>query len=239
MHSLIIHMATSTERRANVDRLLDDLPDARVIDAIDGRTPEIQATIETRNGDMFAPAYPFSPLLGGEIGCFLSHQASWQAIVDNNWPAALIAEDDLEIAPDALAPLLALLGRHEDPDVFIRIPPKDREPLTMVDDQEGDLKLFTPALIGLQTTFQLVGLETAKRLLAATKVLDRPVDTFLQMHWITGQKIQTILPNGCTEKTFPGSGSTVQSKTTGVFHKISREITRARYRGALKRHPQT
>ena len=236
MHSLIIHMSSSTERRENVDRLLNVLPNARVIEAIDGRLPEMHSGVDIRPGDLHAPRYPF-PMKGGEVGCFLSHRACWQKIVDEGWDAAFIAEDDLEIDPDKLTALLTLIERNATPNSFIRVPPKDREPQTQLIDQEGDLGLFTPRVIGLQTTAQVVGRNAAQRLLNATQTLDRPVDTFLQMHWITRQAIQTILPNGASEKTF-GTGSTVQQKSGGIVSKFKREIGRTRYRAAINRRPQ-
>lgn len=236
MHSLIIHMSSSTERRENVDRLLSDLPNAEVIEAVDGRLPEVQAGVDLRPGDLHVPCYPF-PVKGGEVGCFLSHRACWQKIVDEGWDAGFIAEDDLEIAPDKLETLFALVERNATPDCFIRIPPKDRESQAIVTDQEEDMALFTPSIIGLQTTAQVVGRKAAERLLKATQVLDRPVDTFLQMHWVTGQAIQTILPNGALEKVF-GTGSTVQQKSGGFVSKLTREVGRARYRAAIKRRSQ-
>lgn len=238
MHSLIIHMSGSTARRSNVDRLLADLPRAEVLEAVDGRLPEVQAAVDVRPGDLFQPHYPFA-IAGGEIGCFLSHRKAWQKIVDAGWDAALIVEDDLEIDPDKRDALLRLLERHAGPERFIRIPPKDREPVTTVTDQEDDLFLFTPRRIGLQTTAQLVGREAAKRLLKCTEQLDRPVDSFLQMHWATRQRIETILPNGCAEKNFANAGSTVQSKTRTFGQKLRAEILRARYRRAITRRTQS
>lgn len=237
MQSLIIHMSASTARRANVEALLASLPDAQAVEAVDGRDPAQLAGVTVRPGDLYRPAYPF-PLLPGEIGCFLSHRRCWKRILDAGWDAALIAEDDLEIAPDARAPLLELLARHASPDAYIRIPPKDREPQTAVTDREGTACLFTPRRIGLQTTFQLVGRDAARRLLAATETIDRPVDALLQMHWITGQTVQTVLPNGCSERRFDAAGSTVQRKTTGLAQKLRRAIARARYRAAIAQRPQ-
>ena len=237
MHSLIIHMSSSIARRENVECLLRDLPNAQVVEAVDGRLPDVQAGVDLHPGDLHAPRYPFA-IKGGEVGCFLSHRACWQKIVDEGWDAALIAEDDLEIAQDKLGALMALIARNATPDSFIRIPPKDREPHTLITDQEDALTLFTPRIIGLQTTAQVVGRNAAARLLKATEMLDRPVDTFIQMHWITDQKVETILPNGASEKVF-GAGSTVQQKSGGLVSKLKREIDRARYRSAINRRPQT
>ncbi len=238
MHSLIIHMSGSTARRENVDRLLSDLPGAEILEAVDGRLPEVQASVDVQPGTLFTPRYPF-PIAGGEIGCFLSHRKAWQRIVDEGWEAALVVEDDLEIDPARRAALLRLLARHANPERFIRIPPKDREPVTDVTDREDALRLFTPRRIGLQTTAQLVGRAAAKRLLACTERLDRPVDSVLQLHWATGQKIETILPNGCSEKLFASAGSTVQSKSRNLRQKLRAEFLRARYRRAIAKRPQT
>jgi GR25 family glycosyltransferase involved in LPS biosynthesis len=108
-----------------------------------------------------------------------------------------------------------------------------------VTDHEDNLKLFTPRIPGLQTTAQLVGRNAATRLLQASGVLDRPVDSFVQMHWITGQPVQAILPNGCSERKFEGAGSTVQKKSRGFFTKLVRDWKRGSYRAAVRRHPQT
>jgi GR25 family glycosyltransferase involved in LPS biosynthesis len=215
-----------------------DLPQAEVLEAVDGRLPKVQASVDVRPGDLFEPRYPFA-IAGGEVGCFLSHRKAWQKIVDEGWDTALVVEDDLEIDPDTRDALLRLIARHAGPQRFIRIPPKDREPVTTVTDREEGLLLFTPRRIGLQTTAQLVGREAAKRLLACTERLDRPVDSFLQMHWASGQKIETILPNGCREKSFASAGSTVQNKTRSLGQKLRAEILRARYRRAIARRPQS
>ena len=81
-----------------------------------------------------------------------------------------------------------------------------------MDDSSGELQLITPRVVGLQTTAQLVGRRAAQRLLDLTQKIDRPVDTFLQMHWVTGLKMQAIQPMAVFELHFPGNSSTVQRK---------------------------
>lgn len=239
MHTLVIHMSSSTERRANVETLLATMPDAHQIEAVDGRNDKAAATIEIQPGNLHRPRYPFA-LLPGEIGCFLSHRKCWQRIVDENWEYALIVEDDMAIDRQMLTPLLELLKRHATEDSFIRMPPKDREGQHRVTDQAGGLKLVMPRVIGLQTTAQLVGRKAAKRLLEASGKIDRPVDSFLQMHWATGQTIQTILPVVVKEISFAGNRSTVQQKKPRrLSQKLAREWHRARYRAQIRKHPQT
>lgn len=239
MHTLVIHMPGSTERRLNVDTILKVLPDAHEVEAVDGRAEGAAKDVTLCPGDLHQPAYPFD-LLPGEVGCFLSHRKCWQRILDEGWDYALIVEDDLALNLRVFDQLIDILKRNATPDSFIRIPPKDREGQHKVTDQEGGLKIVTPRVIGLQTTAQLVGRNAAKRLLLASHKIDRPVDTFLQMHWITGQPVQSVLPVVVLELSFAGKGSTVQQKKTGgLSAKLAREWNRASYRSKIRNYPQT
>ncbi len=232
MHSLIIHMTSATQRRANVEVLLKTLPDAQVIEAVRGA----DAGVVPARGDIHQPHYPFA-IGAGEVGCFLSHRACWQRIVDEGWNYALVAEDDLALDAGQWPHVHALIDAHTTANSFIRIPAKLREVAARDVASDGPCTLMLPRVIGLQTVFQVVGRLAAERLLAATEVLDRPVDTFLQMHWVHGQPIHTILPNGVRELTVDLGGSTIQKKTrTGG--KLMREINRWRYRRAVAARPQ-
>ena len=236
MHSLIIHMPGSDNRAANVAHLLASLPDAQVVEAVNGRAVADDYSERLRPGDLHKPNYPF-PLSPGEIGCFLSHRRCWQHIIDAGWDYGLIVEDDLALDPALWGDALTLIDRQADQHSFIRLPAKRREtPATQI-DQQSDSKLFLPKIIGLQTVAQVVGRAAAQRLLTATEMLDRPVDTFLQMHWIHGQRIQTILPNGVSELTQELGGSTIQKRKSGG--KLSREFKRSLYRAQVSARPQT
>ncbi len=234
MRSFIIHLPGDHKRADNVARLLERLPDAQVVDAVLGR--EVVATdgFPLRSGDLWRPKYPFA-LSAGEVGCFLSHRRAWQMIIDQGLDYALIVEDDLAVDPALWADALELVERAATPDCFIRLPAKRRE-AGPASDSIGSAELFTPRRIGLQTVAQVVGQNAAHRLLMASETIDRPVDTYLQMHWEHGQKIQTILPNGVSELTQELGGSTIQKKKTGS--KLRREINRAWYRTQVALRPQ-
>jgi glycosyl transferase family 25 len=235
MHSLIIHMPGSTNRAANVEHLLFSLPNAQVVEAVNGRDVVARNAMSLRPGDLHAPSYPFR-LNPGEVGCFLSHRRCWQRIVDSDWGYALIVEDDLALDPPQWDEALALIESHADAESFIRLPAKRREVAAVQIDQQGHSKLFLPKVIGLQTVAQVVGRAAAQRLLEATAILDRPVDSFLQMHWCHGQQIQCILPNGVSEQTEALGGSTIQKRKSGS--KLAREFKRALYRAQVSARPQ-
>lgn len=233
MRSLIIHMAEPGARAENVTRLLTELPAASVMPAVNGRAALQNGDVDLRHGTRHNPRYPF-PMGPGEVGCFLSHRNCWQDIAEGPDPYVLVAEDDLVIQPGQWDTALALIAEHATEDSFIRLPAKDREQRAAVVAQAGEASLFLPRVIGLQTVCQIVGRAAARRLLAATEHMDRPVDTTLQMHWVTGQPVHTVWPCGVSE--MPGT-STIQKKTR-TSGKLMREIRRAIYRTRIKARPQ-
>ncbi|WP_293575366.1 glycosyltransferase family 25 protein [Phaeobacter sp.] len=235
MRSYIIHMQGNQARAANVAQLLDRLPQAQVVDAVNGRDVVAKGQVNCRQGDLHVPHYPFA-LSPGEIGCFLSHRKCWEMIANGDDAFGLIVEDDM-VPDDTLWPsAMELVHQHAGPDHMIRLPAKNREKPQSLVASHGGTCLFLPKRIGLQTVAQVIGRHAARHLLAASETLDRPVDTFLQMHWIHGQTVHTLYPNGVSEETDALGGSTIQSRPTGG--KLAREIKRAIYRTQVALRPQ-
>lgn len=229
-------MSESTARRGNTDRLLEDLPKAEVVEAVNGRDPAQVADVARSEGVTFAPHYPFA-LRPAEIGVFQSHRRCWQRVIDQGWDYALIAEDDLAVNVDRLATAMDLIAVHATPEMYIRLPVKARETPAALLAQKDDMQFILPRVIGLQCICQVVGRHAARRLLEATEIIDRPVDTLLQMHWVTGQPVHAILPNGNAEVAQQIGGSTIQTKTR-ASGKLTREIKRAWYRTQVSMRPQ-
>ncbi|WP_164660833.1 glycosyltransferase family 25 protein [Tropicibacter sp. Alg240-R139] len=236
MRSFIIHMSTSTARRANADALVEQLPNAELSEAVNGRDPVDIADVQCHPGDLFKPHYPFA-LRPAEIGVFQSHRRIWRKLVEEDIDVAIITEDDLAIDPDRFSQTLELLREHATVDSYIRLPVKQREAPAQVFAEKGAQKLMLPKIIGLQCICQVVGREAARRLLAVTEQIDRPVDTLLQMHWITGQPVHTVLGTGNREIAAQIGGSTIQKKIR-PSGKLGREWKRGIYRAQLALRPQ-
>ncbi|WP_146347081.1 glycosyltransferase family 25 protein [Phaeobacter marinintestinus] len=236
MKSFIIHMIGDDKRAPNAQRLLADLPDAEIVGAVVGRDPAQIADVDWRNGTLLSPGYPFA-MTPAEIGVFQSHRRCWQRIVDSGLDYGLIAEDDLAVDPAGLAAALDLIKAHGTPEMYVRMPVKAREKPAQILAKHGEMRFILPRVIGLQCICQVVGRGAAERLLATTQQIDRPVDTFLQMHWESGQKIHAILPNGNREVAAQIGGSTIQTKVRGKG-KLAREIKRAWYRAQVALRPQ-
>ncbi len=236
MRSFVIHMSSSTARRANADQLCNDLPNAELFEATNGRDPDQIADVRLHPGTLHKPHYPFD-LRPAEIGVFQSHRRLWQKLVDEEIDLAIITEDDLSVDPDKMAQAIKMLHAIASPDHYIRIPVKQREVAAHTLAEQDGLSLILPKVIGLQCVCQMVGRNAAKRLLKATDQIDRPVDTFLQMHWITGQPIHALLGSGNREVARDIGGSTIQTKPP-FSDKLTREVKRAAYRAQLHLHPQ-
>ncbi len=82
---------------------------------------------------------------------------------------------------------------------------------------------------------QLVSYEAAETLLSVTGKFDRPVDTTVQMKWITGLQPHSIVPGGIKEISSMLGGSTVQQRKTSL-EKLKREVMRPIYRMRVRRY---
>jgi GR25 family glycosyltransferase involved in LPS biosynthesis len=82
----------------------------------------------------------------------------------------------------------------------------------------------------LGATSLVVSHGAAKRLLELTEKFDRPVDTFLQMSWVTGIRPRVIIPSGVNEISNRLNGSTIHIKKRTLLDTFSRNLLRPVYR---------
>lgn len=131
------------------------------------------------------------PLSPGEIGCYLSHRALWQKMVNENIEVAIVLEDDIEVEagfPDVIQQLRRLQGW-------------DMIKLSDDRDGKGDQALpldDTYRLVNFHkvpncTTGYAISLSGAKKLLTRQKFY-RPVDVDLQFYNEVNLTLYSILP---------------------------------------------
>ncbi len=236
MRSFIIHMNGDERRAPNARRLRSLLPGAEIIEAVVGRDIFEGARGRIHPGTLYRPHYPFV-LRPAELGVFESHRRCWQRIIDEGLDFALIVEDDLAIDPDRFGAALELVATHATPGMYVRLPVKQREAPAQVLASSGRMQLILPRMIGLQCICQVVGRDAAARLLALGPDIDRPVDTLIQMHWVTGQPVHALLGSGNREIAHELGGSTIQTKPP-LLSKPRREVLRAWYRAQIALRPQ-
>jgi glycosyl transferase, family 25 len=236
IEAFVIHLARAEARKPQVARIIAALPvKATVVDAVDGQKlnkDELDAVYSPR---LHKPYFPFE-ISKGEIACFLSHRKAWQMIVDSALDAGLVIEDDVEIDPVVFGAALNLtknlVGRCCYAQFQVRMLPITGRVIC----ESYAIKVFTPRIIPLRATFQLIDRDAAIRLLAATERFDRPVDGVTQMRWLTKVPVSVVIPSGVRELSDDLGGSTVQKVKKPLSYRMRHEFWRVIYRMQIKRY---
>ncbi|MCP4787493.1 MAG: glycosyltransferase family 25 protein [Fuerstiella sp.] len=235
--AFVISLERAKERFAHAATLLPQLPlEGELLPAVDGNAMSPDEVGEVYRQRQHRPIYPFE-LLSGEIGCFLSHRNAWRQIVERKLDAALVLEDDVCIDQDEFGDVVEFAAKICPPGAFVQLPVRPLPSNATVFACGERRRVVCPQVTPLRTSGQWVSRQAAEKLLAVTEKFDRPVDSFLQMHWITGVRLLAIEPSGLSDMTADLGGSTIGvSKSRRLtFQKLSREIYRAWYRWRIAR----
>ena len=232
--AFIIHLERATDRRPQVEQLIEQCPlPTEVISAVDATDMSDAEAATLYRPSLHQPGYPF-PLRRAEVACFSSHRKCWQTIVENDLDAGLILEDDVELDLTLFEPALQIAMDHLEPDSYVRFPEKRREVAAETIAQSATHKLIVPEVTGVGMIGQVVGKQAAKILLETTRQFDRPVDTLLQMTWLTGVRPISVYPGGITERSAELGGSRIGGRKSWS-EIVRREILRPIYRYRLAR----
>ena len=229
-HAFILHLARATARRENAEVLLAGCGmDAEIWPAVDGAALSQTERDAMLGAQLIKPAYPFA-LKPGELGCFLSHRAIWAEMVARRLDWALVLEDDAALDPNIFPQALHLATARVAQMGYIQL--QNRAPRAPLQEiaAKGPCILSQATLTPLRTTAQVVSLEAARRLLALSDRIDRPVDSFLQSHWHTGLRLGTIYPAGISSVDAQLAGSTIQGGKKSVVGTLTREWRRFVFR---------
>lgn len=236
--AIVIHLPRATGRRQQVERLRSELPlPVRVLAAVDGRTLSAADLGRVVVPGLHRPRYPFA-LSAAEVACFMSHRAAWRASIDDGLDAGLVIEDDAAVASPAFHEVLAAALAGLRSDEFVRFPHRERQEDGPVVRRDEAATFVEPRLPALGMVVQLVGREAARRLLDASRAFDRPVDSFVQMHWLHAARILTVRPIVVREIGGELGGSVIHAPRAGLAHKLAREIGRPFIRLAVHRESQ-
>lgn len=229
----VVHLARAAQRRPQAERLIATLPvPASIVDAVDGRQLDADAVAAVYARALHRPRYPFE-LLPTEIGVFLSHRRAWAALLARGLDAALIVEDDVEPEAafgEALDFAISMLRQGD----YLRFPYRDHTDRGRVLARRGHFALVEPRHTGAGMQMQLVTRGAAERLLTVTERFDRPVDSLLQMRWLTGVRMLAMRPGAIREIGGQLGGTVTQKKQKALGEVVSRAAKRAAYRLALR-----
>ena len=231
--AFIIHLERAAGRRASVQALSAGLPiKSEILPAVDGRSlsPETVEAAHVRS--RFSPRYPF-PLSLPEIGVFLSHRAAWQRIVADRLDYAFVFEDDAAIDSALFSSLLDFAAAERARWDYVLMPAAGLEPSGAIVTRRGEFSLLRPHAPPLRAIGQIVSRAAAERLLALTAPFDRPVDTFLQMAWISGITLLVATPSPIHDVSGLTGGTTVQRRSMGLLRRLHHEAMRPIYRAQV------
>ena len=230
--AFILHLERATLRGPNVRSLSACLPlESEVIAAVDGAHLTPQELDKAYAPRRFQPRYPFK-LTTTEVGVFLSHRAAWRRIVDDALDFAFIFEDDAQIDANTFAALIEFVTAERSAWDYVLLPAQPIRNGTPI-AQRGGLRLMRPDAPPLRAIAQIVSLAAAQRLLDCTLPFDRPVDTLMQMTWVTGQPVLVASPSPVRDVSLKTGGSTVQRKSMSFAERLRHEAMRPFYRAQV------
>jgi GR25 family glycosyltransferase involved in LPS biosynthesis len=231
--AFILHLERASSRAANVELLAARLPiESEVVAAVDGARLSPQEIDQAYARRRFRPTYPF-PLTKTEVGVFLSHRGVWRRIVADALDFAFIFEDDAQIGPSAFAALIEFVTLERSAWDYVLLPATPIRGGTPV-ARSGGLTLMRPDAPPLRAIAQIVSRAAAERLLDRTLPFDRPVDTLLQMTWVTGQPLLVVSPSPVHDVSLKVGGTTVQRRSMGLAERLHHEAMRPIYRAQVK-----
>ncbi|MCP4320039.1 MAG: glycosyltransferase family 25 protein [Hyphomicrobiales bacterium] len=232
--AFIIHLARAAGRTPYVDGLIENCPiETEIVDAIDGKELSSEDIAAVYKPDIYQPRYPFT-LRPAEIGCFLSHRICWQKIIEQDLAYGLVFEDDAGLDAGQAKAAIAFAEQHIADAGYIQLPVRAAPDNARVMAEQDGTRLLMPDVTPLRLSGQLISNRAANRLLHLTKVFDRPVDTFLQMHWITKIAPLVVAPSGLTDCTRAAGGSTIGNRKS-LIDRANREVRRIAYRRNIER----
>ncbi|MCW2316493.1 GR25 family glycosyltransferase involved in LPS biosynthesis [Rhodoblastus acidophilus] len=228
--AFILHLERARQRRPQAEALCAGLPmPAEILPAVDGSALNEPAIARVYARQLHAPRFYFD-LNRAEIGAFLSHRSAWRRIVEDGLDYAVVFEDDAGIEPALFARTCAFAKASRAQWDYVLAPAMKR-PWPAPNQR---VSLHHPSAPPLRALAQFVSNAAARRLLAVTERFDRPIDTFLQMSWVTGVELLTFTPSGVYENSGALGGSTIQRPSKTKQEKLWRELSRPLYRAQVR-----
>jgi len=221
--NLPVILINLTESRARLEHSQHEL--ARVgltferLEAVDGRKMSKDELEKTTIWDKSAFFKPLSP---GEVGCYLSHIAAAEKIVRENWPHALVFEDDFRLTPHFCDIISVALKEAPKGFHILKLQGNIRGGEVVV-DLNINHKIIRHRSISAQTVAQLWSLEGAIAFLSIASPLRRPVDVQLKHWWEGSLSIFQVSPPIVLDGDAQGTTSTIGArKPKGILNWIRR-----------------
>lgn len=190
----VINMAANTTRMA---RVTEELARCGVgfarFEAIDGR-----ALSEAERARVYDPAANARrarhPMIGAELGCYMSHVALWERIASGSADGAVILEDDFA-ADDDLAAVLAALSSDNGPWEIAKLfsLKKTQHGLARRSLCDGR-QIMVPYKVPTTTLGYVIRRDAAAKLAVRALPVSRPIDEDHKHFWELDLRIALVTP---------------------------------------------
>jgi len=219
----VINMAANTTRMARARGELECLgiPFSR-FEAVDGRV---------LSGDEMARVYdPVAnlrrarhPMIGPEIGCYLSHVALWERIAAGDAPGGVILEDDFAAAPDFADVLAAIAGDDGSWEIAKLFSARVGQKMLDCRPLVAGRVIGVPYKVPNTTLGYAIRRDAAARLAACALPVSRPIDEDHKHFWELGLRVALVVPpplafgeQGAETGTITGARRRTQKRRAGA-----------------------
>ena len=135
----------------------------------------------------------YKQLNKGEVGCYLSHVNAWHAIVEKNLDFAIVLEDDVNLIGD-LSGVIAVVEALPDDWDYLKLAEHSRKRRVVSRQQFSALERVIYNKVPARTCAQIISLAGAKKLIAHSQKILRPIDIDLQYWWEKDLRIFGLMP---------------------------------------------
>lgn len=190
----VINLKQATARMDGMRRQLDALsmPFIRV-EAVYGRDLKLHTFTTLADAGLNARQHHV-PLSLGEVGCYASHLALWERVVQEKLSAALVLEDDVLLEPQLPHVLESLLQNLEPGWDMIKLLGRQREQILRAWPIGAGRALIRYRRVPSYTGAYLVSAAGAAKLLARRRPFGRPVDVDLRYWWECDLRMYGLWP---------------------------------------------
>jgi len=198
--------------------------------AVNGRSLS-EAELHRHYDAKAAQRFARYPLLAPEIGCYLSHRAAWQRLLDQGTEGAIILEDDLRITGD-LAAVAAALVAQPGWDIAKLFSFKPIRFVGAVTPLTDSVRLGVPERVPSTTLGYAITRDGAARALAASERFFRPIDEDHKFFWELGLRIKAVDPSPLAtglEETAEGTIGQARRAHERPRSKLAQSLRNARY----------
>lgn len=135
----------------------------------------------------------FRPLVAGEKGCYASHLAVWQRLLDAGDRAWVVLEDDVLPRPGLVDAVNAIAALPDGWDM-VKLIGRERERPLDCEPLAAGFELVTYRRVPSLTAGYVLSRSGARKLLAVRPPFARPIDVDLRMWWESGLVMRGLVP---------------------------------------------